>query len=189
MVLVHGFFCNRGLWNPWMTRLRTRGIPFVAVTLEPAFGSIERYAESIEAAVARIESATGLAPVLVAHSMGGLAIRAWLAGGGRPGRVHRVVTIATPHRGTWLARHALTRNGHEMQLESPWLDALARAEPEGAYRAFTCFWGHCDNIVFPTRSATLAGADNRHLPLTPHVQMVEHPAVFAEVLRITATTS
>ena len=24
VLLVHGFVCNRGLWNPWMTRLRAR---------------------------------------------------------------------------------------------------------------------------------------------------------------------
>jgi triacylglycerol lipase len=182
VVLVHGFFCNRGLWNPWMRRLRAQGIPFVAVTLEPAFGSIDNYAAPIEAAVARVVAATGVAPVLVGHSMGGLAIRAWMAQGGTDARYHRIVTIATPHRGTWLARHAMTRNGREMRLQSSWLATLARAEDEGAYGRFTCFWGHCDNIVFPTPGATLPGADNRHLVQTPHVAMAFHPDVFEHVL-------
>ena len=75
------------------------------------------------------------------------------------------------------------RNGFEMRIDSPWLQALARAEGEGAHARFTCFWGHCDNIVFPTRSATLPGADNRHLVQTPHVAMTFHPEVFGYVLR------
>lgn len=183
VVLVHGFFCNRGLWNPWMERLQEEDVPFVAVTLEPTFGSIDRYLDTIEVAVARLESATGLAPVLVGHSMGGLAIRAWRARDGRPRRAHRVVTIGTPHRGTWVARHARTRNGIEMRLASPWLDALARAEGDRPHDDFTCFWGHCDNIVFPTRGATLPGADNRHIPQTPHVAMAFHPSVFDHVLQ------
>ncbi len=183
VVLVHGFFCNRGLWNTWMKRLLEQGTPFVAVTLEPPFGSIDRYADPIESAVARVESTTGQAPVLVAHSMGGLAVRAWLARGGRASRAHRVVTIATPHRGTSLARHSVTQNGHEMRIDSPWLAALVRAEGEGGYARFTCFWGHCDNIVFPTRGATLPGADNRHLPQTPHVAMAFHPDVLEHVLQ------
>ena len=183
VVLVHGFFCNRGLWNPWMRQLEKKGVPFVAVTLEPAFGSIDRYLDTIEAAVLRLEAATGMAPVLVGHSMGGLAIRAWCARLGHGARFHRVVTIGTPHRGTWIARHARTPNGFEMGIDSPWLQALGRAEGEGAYGGFTCFWGHCDNIVFPTRSATLPGADNRHLVQTPHVAMTFHPAVFAYVLQ------
>ena len=184
VLLVHGFFCNRGLWGPWMETLKARGIPFVAVTLAPPFGSIDRYAETIEAAVARLEAATGLAPVVVGHSMGGLALRAWRARARSPSRVHRVVTIGTPHHGTRIARHALTRNGLEMRIGSPWLDALAAAEPDvDPYRGFTCFWGHCDNIVFPTRGATLPGADNRHIPATPHVAMAFHPDVFAHVVR------
>src|SRR6185369_14983539 len=59
VVLVHGFFCNRGLWNPWLHRFRAADIPFVAVNLEPVLGSIDDYGETIAAAVAAIESATG----------------------------------------------------------------------------------------------------------------------------------
>ncbi|HWJ95410.1 MAG TPA: permease, partial [Telluria sp.] len=58
VVLVHGFVCNRGLWLPWMAELRGRGIPFVAVNLEPVFGSIDDYAAIIDAAVARVTQAT-----------------------------------------------------------------------------------------------------------------------------------
>ena len=182
VVLVHGFFCNRGLWNPWMERLRAKGVPFVAVTLDPPFGSIDRYPALVESAVGRLEAATGVAPLLVGHSMGGLAIRAWRAIAGNAGRAWQIVTIGTPHRGTAIARHARTRNGLEMRVDSPWLAQLARAEQDGGYGAFTCFWGHCDNIVFPTRGATLPGADNRHIAGTPHVAMAFHPQVFSHVV-------
>jgi len=188
VVLMHGFFCNRGLWNPWMQRLRGRGTPFVALTLEPAFGSIDRYVDAIEAAVVRLHKATGVAPVLLGHSMGGLAIRAWVARGGQAARFHRAITIGTPHRGTWIARHARTPNGREMRIDSPWLDALVRAEADRDHGRFTCFWGHCDNIVFPTRAATLPGADNRHIAQTPHVAMAFHPEVIEELLRSLETS-
>ncbi len=184
VVLVHGFVCNRGLWNPWMRRLRTGKIPFVAVTLEPVFGSMDRYVDSIDAAVRRVEAVTGLAPLVVAHSMGGLAVRAWLARRGGPDRFLRIVTIATPHRGTWLARFGRAANGLEMRMDSPWLRALSAMESPGLRARFTCYWGHCDNIVFPTAGAMLDGADNRHLPATPHVAMAFHPAPFDEVLRL-----
>ena len=55
---------------------------------------------------------------------------AWKAGGDRRARFHRIVTIGTPHRGTAIARHARARNGIEMQLESPWLDALGATRRE-----------------------------------------------------------
>ncbi|HEX2542318.1 MAG TPA: alpha/beta fold hydrolase [Caldimonas sp.] len=181
VLLVHGFACNRGLWNPWMRRLRAAGIPFAAVNLEPVFGSIDRYTDIVEKGVRLLEVATGQAPIIVAHSMGGLAVRAWIAQG-HGSRFHRVVTVATPHQGTRMARHGFTRNTREMQIGSEWLKSLTRRENPSTFSRFTCFWSHCDNIVFPTANGTLPGADNRHLAATPHVQMAYHPAVLDAVL-------
>lgn len=181
LVLVHGFVCNRGFWNRWMPRLRAEGVPFVAVNLEPVFGTISDYANVIDQAVQRLERATGLAPVLVGHSMGGLAIRAWLASVGA-GRAHRVVTIGSPHRGTWLGRFGLSRNAREMALGTDWQRALEALEPQAHFERFTCFYSHCDNIVFPASTATLPGADNRHVSGTAHVHLADHPQVLKEVL-------
>jgi triacylglycerol esterase/lipase EstA (alpha/beta hydrolase family) len=115
--------------------------------------------------------------------MGGLAARAWLAA--QPDApLHRLVTIATPHAGTRLGAHGRGANINQMRLGSDWLEQLAGRENAASRARFTCFWSHCDNIVFPTRNATLPGADNRHLAVTPHVQMVDHPAVFEEVLHV-----
>jgi triacylglycerol lipase len=183
VVLVHGFVCNRGLWNPWMRTLRAANVPYIAVNLEPLFDSIELYPPTIEAAVVRMEAATGAPVVLVGHSMGGLAIRAWLQRYSADERVRRVVTIGSPHQGTWLARYAQTTNGKQMRRASPWLARLAAAEPATRASLFTCFYGHCDNIVFPATCGTLPGADNRHVPQTAHVRMAFEPVVLHEVLR------
>ena len=86
LVLVHGFVCNRGLWNPWLPRLRAAGVPCIAVNLEPVFGSDRRLRAADRAAVQRVTQATGRPPLLVAHSMGGLALRAWLRDARRPTR-------------------------------------------------------------------------------------------------------
>ena len=183
VVLVHGFVCNRGLWNPWMSVLRARDVPFIAVNLEPLFGSIDDYAQIIEAAVAKLESSTGVPPVLVGHSMGGLAIRAWMQRFGSDARVHRVITIGSPHQGTWLARFGRTTNGLQMRQRGSWLTRLAADEPLARAARFTCLYGHCDNIVFPALTGTLPGALNIHIARTAHVQMAFHPAVFDEVWR------
>ena len=183
VVLVHGFVCNRGFWNPWMRTLRAKNVAFVAVNLEPLFGSISRYADTVEEAVSRVERATGRPPVVVAHSMGGLAVRAWLDKFNADHRVHRVITIGTPHGGTWLARFGRTVNGKEMALNSPWLAGLADQSTPSRNALFTCYYGNCDNIVFPAATGTLPGADNRHIPATAHVHMAFQPVVFNEVSR------
>ena len=183
IVLVHGFVCNRGLWNPWLKRLHARNLPCIAVNLEPVFGSIDQYADTIEAAVACVEHATGMPPLIVAHSMGGIAVRRWAAEAANYQRVHHMITIATPHTGTWLAQFAMTPNGHQMHRDSPWLHSLAAREPAGVSERFTCYYGHCDNIVFPPATAALAGADNRHLAGVAHVHMATRPEPWEEAMR------
>jgi pimeloyl-ACP methyl ester carboxylesterase len=183
MLLVHGFVCNRGLWAPWMRRLRASGVPVVAISLEPVFGAIDDYPPLIDVAVRRLEAATGRPPLIVAHSMGGLATRAWLRAYEADARCAGVVTIGTPHQGTWLARFALSPNGRQMRQGSAWLRELAAAEPPSRRSRFTCFYGHCDNIVFPAATAMLSEADNRHLAGTAHVDLVTRPEVLAEVMR------
>jgi triacylglycerol lipase len=183
VVFIHGFVCNRGLWNPWLAKLHAQRVPWVAPNLEPVFGSIDDYIAGVEAAVRRVEAATGLPPVIVAHSMGGLALRRWWSEQGDDARVHHAITIGTPHRGTWLARFAMTRNARQMQQLSRWLKTLVAREPLGRAARFTCFYSHCDNIVFPPATATLDGADNRHLPGVAHVHMADSPEPWAELQR------
>jgi triacylglycerol esterase/lipase EstA (alpha/beta hydrolase family) len=187
VVLVHGFVCNRGLWLPWMEALRAQGVPYVSVNLEPVFGDIDDYDAVIEDAVRRVERLTGLPPIVVCHSMGGLAVRAWLARQSVRERVATVVTIGTPHRGTWLGRLSHVTNGRQMQPGCDWLVALEKRE-HGAnsapYANFVCWYSNTDNIVFPASTATLPGADNRLVAGAAHVAMTFHPAVMAGTMAL-----
>lgn len=182
VVFVHGFFCNRGLWNPWLKRLQGQGHAFVAVNLEPLFGSIDDYVPQIEMAVRQVTLVTGLPPLLVCHSMGGLAARAWLQAMKSEARVHHVVTIGTPHRGTWLARFGHGHNGRQMRLLSDWQSRLDHDMPVDRHARFTCWYSNCDNIVFPTSTATLPGADNRLVRGAAHVQMAFLPSIMDATL-------
>lgn len=183
VLLVHGFVCNRGLWNPWLKRLRENGTPFCAVNLEPPWASIDDYAGTIDAAIHRLHHATGQPVLVVAHSMGGLAVRAWLRRSNAYHLVQHVITIGSPHHGTWLARFAVTPNGLQMRQKNDWLQALAAAETPTRRALFTCFFSHCDNIVFPASTASLVGAQNVHLPGCAHVDMARHETIFQELMR------
>lgn len=186
VVLVHGFVCNRGFWAPWLRQLRARGHAHMAVNLEPVFGSIDAYAPIIAAAVQRVAALTGEPPVLVCHSMGGLAARAWLRTAGAPAAVARVITIGSPHHGTWLGRFSSMPNGRQMRQGSDWLADLERSEATRVLPPFTCWYANCDNIVFPPSTAMLPHADNRFLPGVAHVGMAFHPRLVSDCLALLA---
>ncbi|MFT3777556.1 MAG: alpha/beta hydrolase [Ottowia sp.] len=172
VVLVHGYLCNRGFWAPVLRALKAQGIACAAVTLEPGQGqSIDAMVPSLDACARRMAQATGRAPLIVAHSMGGLAARAWLRQlppEERAALVAHVVTLGTPHRGTWLARFAGRLPGLQMRQDSEWLRQLPAAPPEVP---FTCWWTACDNIVFPWPAATLPGSAEQALGDVAHVQL------------------
>lgn len=182
VVLVHGYLCNRGAWNPWLERLQREGLPFIALDLAPIFAPIHAHVPALEAAISRMTQATGLPPLLVGHSMGGLVMRAWLRQARAPERAHRLVTLGTPHQGTWTAQFGYSPNARQMQPGHPWLQALNADWPPVWRRHFVCFYSNADNMVFPPSHARLAGADNRLLPGLAHVQMAWRPEVITAVL-------
>jgi pimeloyl-ACP methyl ester carboxylesterase len=189
VVFIHGYICNRGLWNPWMKRLLKLDRAFVSVSLEPVFASLDDYVPQVERAVRRMEAATGLAPVIVAHSMGGLVARAWLRSRAAHKRsdgtdeAARLITIGTPHRGTWLAALALTANARQMRLDSAWMAALAASEPPTLPGLITSWWSECDQIVYPAPTAVFPGSEAKQLRGVGHIALTAREEIWNEIRR------
>lgn len=179
VVLVHGYLCNHRIWDDVTRRLQAHGHAVFAVNLEPTFASIDRYAPIVEAAVQSLLQHTGQSKVaLIGHSMGGLAIRAWMRSHGTD-KVARVLTLGTPHVGTKLARGTHTANGKQMLWQSPWLAELAAGESDATRSLVRIAITPQDNIVCPQRSQVLQGIEPvvfegiGHLQLCTHLPVIE----------------
>jgi triacylglycerol esterase/lipase EstA (alpha/beta hydrolase family) len=187
VLLVHGYGCNSGYWAHLAPLLDREGISHAGIDLEPVAGSIDDYAPLIEARVRELCAATGAARIaIVAHSMGGLAARAWMRAYGRAGsaRVARLITLGTPHHGTALARFGPGANAVQMRQDSPWLRALAESETRDVRARIVSLYTHHDNIVAPQDSSVLPGARNVAFGGVGHVALGSNPRVLAEVLRV-----
>lgn len=182
VVLVHGFMCNHRIWDDVSNALRKQGHTVIAINLEPLFTSIDRYAPLVEAAVDALCRTTGAKQVaLVGHSMGGLAIRAWMRAHGTE-RCARALTLGTPHQGTQIANdYGFAPNGLQMQWHSPWLAALAASESKATRQRFTIALSPQDNIVFPQRAQILPDATVEVFDGLGHLQMCLDPKVIAWV--------
>jgi hypothetical protein len=179
VLFLHGFACNRGLWNEWMARLRLQPVAFMALNLEPVHGSIDAYAESIDVAVRRLRSETGRMPVIVAHSMGGLAARAWWRAyaSSHDEPPPRIITLGSPHCGTLTAVLSPARNARQMRFRSAWLQELATGS--NADPRIDCVYSNCDQVVCPTLTAVLPGSRAIHFPGVGHLALVFDPRSFA----------
>lgn len=171
VLLVHGYLCNGRIWDDMAQTLRAQGHTVRTVDLEPVFTSIDRYVPLVEAAVATLCQQTGAPQVaLVGHSMGGLAIRAWLRVHGTQ-RAARVLTLGTPHAGTRLATHSQTPNGRQMVWHSAWLAELAAAESDAVRSLLRIAITPQDNIVYPQQAQSLEGIRPTVFEGIGHLQM------------------
>ncbi len=182
LLLIHGIACNRAIWRPMIGRLRAAGFaPVRTLDLEPLFPDIDSYTVEVERELLALQRCShGTRVGIVAHSMGGLVARATLRAA-RPGLIDRVVTIATPHHGTAIARLFRAPALLQMRPGSAWLNELNAAQ-EPKTIPFTCIYSLEDNLVAPARSGALAGAQLHELRGMGHLELLRAPQVAAHVV-------
>jgi len=179
VVLVPGWGDQAPDLEPLRQFLISEGWPetrIAAVSFPDPFGSNERNAVDVEGAVEALRSLTGAEQVdIVAHSMGGLAVRHFLLSHeAAADRVRRAVFLGTPHRGTVAAILAWGDGGREMVPGSDFLTELNtgdRGVPEGVEGL--AIRTPVDLRVIPGSSGLLPGALNLEICCPTHNQLVE----------------
>lgn len=168
VLLLHGYVCNRGFMLPLGRYLRAHGISAYGHNLEPVYAGIDSYADGLARRIEEIRAATGADKlVILAHSMGGLAARAYLRKHGTR-HVAKLITLGTPHQGTEMARLGAGENARQMVPGNAWLQGLNEDTPALPVVSVSSYQ---DNIVVPQEGAVLAGAKNVRLSGMGHVTM------------------
>jgi triacylglycerol lipase len=178
LLLIHGYQCNRGFWIWLRRKLEAAGWTVATHSLEPVYADIDSYSDGIARRIAEVLAATGAPQViLVGHSMGGLASRAYLRRHGMA-KVARLVTLGSPHQGTLLARLGFGPNARQMRIGSAWLTALQAPLPPASVSIYSCH----DNYVFPQQAcSTLDGATNVAIGGVSHLGMAFSPRVLGSL--------
>jgi len=169
LLLVHGYSCSRGVWWLLRRRLESAGHIVATVSLAPPYTNIGKLVPELGQRIEAVCKATGADRViLVAHSMGGLVCRSYLARHGSD-RVERLITISSPHSGSELARIGIGKNAREMEPGSRWLKDLGQSGlpvPAVAIRT-----PH-DNFVMPQDNQRLPGASDVELAGIGHLAVL-----------------
>jgi triacylglycerol lipase len=177
VLLIHGMKEDARKMEPLARYLRAHGREVYTTSLRPSLGQIglDELAGQLDSYV-RETFAPGERFDLVGFSMGGLVSRYYVQRLGGLERVHRFVTISSPHQGSALAWLVPNPGGRQMRPGSPFLRDLERDADQLRRVGFTSLWTPLDLIIVPARNSIVPGADCRQIWCLAHPLMVFQPS-------------
>ena len=160
ILLVHGMVDNRSIFTVLRRGLVRRGFGQIeTINYSILTDDIRSAAARLRAEVERIVEETGYDRIhVIGHSMGGLIARYYVTRLGGDAHVHTLVTLGTPHRGSYLAyswNNGLTR---QLRPGSALMEELAGPVTDCQTR-FIAYWSDLDQVVVPQRNAALHHED------------------------------
>ncbi|OQW95113.1 MAG: hypothetical protein BWK79_03540 [Beggiatoa sp. IS2] len=171
ILFIHGFFSNGAYWWAMHRYLRKQHVTHLfTLNLSAIFTDIDTFAEEVQQRVELICATTGSPKViLVGHSMGGLIARAYFYRHGGRERVAKIITLGSPHQGTFLAYLMGGTNVRQMRLRNPWLSQL-NALPSPPI-PITSIYSYHDDFIVPQEGSILAGSKNLAVAGVGHLAM------------------
>ena len=122
---------------------------------------------------------------LIAHSMGGLVCRAYLRQFGGV-KVARLITLGSPHHGTFHAYLASGPNGAQMRPGNPWLLKLGETHVTVPFKSV--FSAH-DTLIAPQESSRMPEASNVEVSGIGHVSMPSGKAIRRTLVSVLERTN
>ncbi len=182
VVLIHGWAMTPASMAVLAARLRRSGRTVHLVGYRSLGPDMKGKAGQIEARMRSIarQSPTGRIDV-VAHSLGGLLVRAAVRYFAAGDYVEHVVTLGTPHRGTALAAFLSRPNLQPMRPGSVFLRHLAEEDPVPSVVSCTAISSTFDALVFPSTLAEYPGAMNVEIDDVGHLGLLLSGRVYTLV--------
>jgi triacylglycerol lipase len=164
IILIHGYFHNRSGLMVMRRALRRHGFRNVEFfSYNPFRKGIPEIAESLAHRIERLSEQSGCKKVhLVGHSLGGLIARWYVEQAGGSSKVHTVVTLGTPHSGTFLAHAGRSPVTRQMRRGSDLLKQMAQKPLPKSVR-YLSYYSDLDVLVKPSRSACLENGDGKNV--------------------------
>lgn len=169
VLLIHGFNGTPAIFSGMSTYLAKAGWIVYDLTLMPSNGElgIDQLAQQVADYIAK--TFTPEQPLdLIGFSMGGIVSRYYVQRLGGIDRVQRLLTIASPHHGTWTA-YVFERAGCiQMRPESTFLQDLNRDAAMLEKLNFTSIWTPFDLMIVPANSSKMPVGREVQVPVLYH---------------------
>src|SRR6476620_2931531 len=176
ILLVHGIVSNRSVFTLLRRGLTRRGFSRVfAMNYSTVSTDVRAAAAGLSVEVERIVEETGFERIhIIGHSLGGLIARYYVTRLGGDARVHTLITLGTPHRGSYAAYAVPTTLMQQMRPGSHLMRELDRPV-RGCRTRFISYWSNNDLAILPQHHAALRhrelGASNIKLHGAGHLTL------------------
>ena len=187
VLLVHGYIHNRSAFLAMSRQLKRAGFRYVdGFNYNALTEGIPEAAVRLGAEVERVLAATGAERVMiVGHSMGGMVARYYVQELGGEDTVDTVITLGSPHRGTYASYVGLGRATAQLRPGSSMLRRLESSARPGPVR-WVAYWSDLDVFVTPIGNAklehTALQAHNVRVRDTGHLSLLASGWVLKDVL-------
>ncbi len=185
LLLQSGYVNNGAVWFFTARALERSGFRVFTID-QPVFASIDTMGEILAQRVDAVLALTGEQQLtLIAHSMGGLVCRAYLRQFGGV-KVARLITLGSPHHGTFHAYLASGPNGAQMRPGNPWLLKLGETHVTVPFKSV--FSAH-DTLIAPQESSRMPEASNVEVSGIGHVSMPSGKAIRRTLVSVLERTN
>jgi len=184
VVFVHGLFQDGAVsFGELRRRLEANGCECYAPTLTPsdARDGLDRLALQLKAQLdARYGPGERIS--LVGFSMGGLIARYYLQELGGAARCDQLVTVSTPHHGTWSAWCYPGKGARQMHPGSAFLRRLQETEDRLGGMRLVSYRSPFDPVILPSDSPVWDRAENRGFPGYVHTRVTRSEPLVRELV-------
>ncbi len=187
VILVHGWVHNRSAFVLMQRALRRAGLgPLHTFDYPSITGDLSQAARDLGSLVERVVGdAVEDSCVLIGHSMGGLIARQYVQQLGGHHLVDTVITLGTPHRGTYAAWLGFGRASVQCRPGSTYLQQLERTARPGLAR-WVAYYSDLDLMITPAVSAKLThpalGATNVRVRDIGHLSLLLSRSVLGDLI-------
>lgn len=184
VVLVHGFLETGNNFRMLRKRLEKQGFECLVPRMRPSDG--RRGLEDLAVGLKReIDDAfgTGQPISIVAFSMGGLVSRHYLQHLGGAGRCKSLITISSPHQGTWAAWVYPGRGAAQMRPGSGFLATLSDSESRLGDMPVASYRTPMDLVILPAANSVWRRAENLEYQVLLHPLMLSSKPVLDDIER------
>ncbi|MCA9837306.1 MAG: alpha/beta fold hydrolase [Trueperaceae bacterium] len=189
VVLVHGIFDNSRVFQHLSQQFNNAGFTPYAPDLLPSDGEkgLDELAQQLRDYIEHTVREKQFH--LLGFSMGGIICRYYMQKLGGTKRVKRLITVSSPHKGSFWAYFRFNRGGRQLRPNSAFIKDLNKDDRWMQNHQFVSLYTPFDLMIVPASSSVLVPERSEAYPVLAHPLMLTNKQVSQRIIALVKEAS